>query len=126
MRSRDAASSTRSIALSGRKRSEMYRSESTRGRQRSVADAHAVVRLVPLLEAAQDRDRVRDGGLADQDRLEAPLERRVLLDVLAVLVEGRRPDSSQLAAGEHRLQHVGRVDGSLGGAGARRSCAARR
>ena len=91
--------------------------EDGRGRQCGVADTHAVVRLVPLLEAAQDRDRVRHRGLADQDRLEAPLERRILLDVLPVLVECRRADSSQLAPGEHRLQHVGGVDGSLGGAG---------
>ena len=73
-----------------------------------------MVRLVALLEPAQDRDRVRDGRLADEDRLEAPFERRVLLDVLAVLVEGRRADRAQLTAGEHRLQQVRRVDGALG------------
>ena len=62
--------------------------------ERGVADAHAVMRLVALLQPAQDRDRVRDGRLADEDRLEAPLERGVLLDVLAVLVERRRADCS--------------------------------
>ena len=86
------------------------------GDERGVADAHAVVRLVALLEAAQDRDRVRHGGLADEDRLEAPLERRVLLDVLSVLVERRRADRAKLAAREHRLQEVGRVDRSFRGA----------
>ena len=55
-----------------------------------------------------------DGRLADEDRLEAPLERRVLLDVLAVLVERRRADRAQLAARQHRLEHVRRVDGALG------------
>src|SRR5207244_6272050 len=54
--------------------------------------------------------------LADEDRLEAPLERRVLLDVLAVLVERRRADATQLPAGEHRLEHVPRVDRALRGA----------
>ena len=78
----------------------------------------AVVRLVALLQAAQDRDRVLDRRLADEDRLEAPLERGVLLDVLAVLVERRRADRAQLAAREHRLEHVAGVDGALGGAGA--------
>ncbi len=77
-----------------------------------------MVRLVALLQPAQDRDRVGDRRLADEDRLEAPLERRVLLDVLAVLVERRRADRAQLAAREHRLEHVRRVDGALGGAGA--------
>ena len=55
-----------------------------------------------------------DGRLADEDRLEAALERGVLLDVLAVLVEGGRADRAQLAAREHRLEQVGRVDGALG------------
>ena len=57
-------------------------------------------------------------GLADQHRLEAPLQRRVLLDVLAVLVERGRADRAQLAAGQHRLQQVGGVDRAFGGAGA--------
>ena len=39
-------------------------------------------------------------GLADVDRLEAALERGVLLDVLAVLVERGGADAAQLAAGE--------------------------
>ena len=54
--------------------------------------------------------------LADVDRLEAALERGVLLDVLAVLVERRRADGAQLAAGQHRLEQVGGVHGALGGA----------
>ncbi len=86
--------------------------------ERGVADADAVVRFVAILEPAQDRDRVGDRRLPDHDRLEAPLERSVLLDVLSVLVERRGPDRAQLAAGEHRLQHVGGVDGAFG-----RSCA---
>jgi hypothetical protein len=85
-----------------------------------------VVRLVALLQAAQDRDRVRHRRLADEDRLEAPLERGVLLDVLAVLVERRRADRAQLAAGQHRLEHVRRVDLRPRPRPRRRSCAARR
>ena len=89
-----------------------------RGDDRRVLDAHAVVDLVALLEPAQDRDRVLDARLVHEDGLEAPLERGVLLDVLAVLVERGRADGSQLAAGQHRLEQVGGVDGALGGAGA--------
>src|SRR4029450_5700628 len=47
-------------------------------------------------------DRVGDGRLADEDGLEAPLERRVLLDVLAGLVERRRADAAGRAAGGRR------------------------
>ncbi len=79
--------------MSGRKRLVDVAVRQRRGRdQRGVLDAHAVVDLVALLEPAQDRDRVLDRGLADEDRLESPLERGVLLDVLAVLVERRRAD----------------------------------
>ena len=58
------------------------------------------------------------GRLAHVHRLEAALERGVLLDVLAVLVERGRADRAQLAPGEHRLEHVAGVHRALGGAGA--------
>ena len=60
-----------------------------------------MVGLVALLEAAENGDRVRDGRLADEDRLEAALERGVLLDVLAVFVERGRADGAQLPARQH-------------------------
>ena len=89
-----------------------------RGDERRVLDLDAVVDLVALAQAAQDADRVLDGRLVDHHRLEAPLERRVLLDVLPVLVERRRADRVQLAAREHRLQHVRGVHRAFRRAGA--------
>jgi hypothetical protein len=87
-----------------------------RGRnQRGVGDVDLVVRLVAVLEPAQDRDGVLDGRLADQDRLEAALQRGVLLDVLAELVQRGGADHPQLAAGQHRLEHVRRVHRALAG-----------
>ena len=77
-----------------------------------------MVLFVAPLQPAQDRDRVVDVGLADEHGLEAPLQRRVLLDVLAVLVQGGGADRAQLAAGQHRLQQVGGVDRAFGRAGA--------
>src|SRR5262245_6300338 len=89
-----------------------------RGRvQGVVGDLAAVVRLVAVAQPAQDLDRVVHGRLVDADLLEAPLERRVALEVLAVLVERRRADRLHLAAGERRLQDRGRVDRALGRAG---------
>src|SRR5262245_37061530 len=69
--------------------------------------------LVALLQPAEDRDRVLDARLLDEHRLEAPFERWVLLDVLAVLVQRGRTDRAELAAREHRLQHVARVHRAL-------------
>ena len=74
--------------------------------------------LVAFAQTPQDADGVLDRRLADHHGLEAPLERRVLLDVLAVLVERRRADRVQLAARQHRLQHVRRVHRSFRRAGA--------
>ncbi len=90
-----------------------------RGHEGRVGDRDLVVRLVALLEPTQDRDGVLDGRLAHEDLLEAPLQGRVLLDVLAVLVQGGRADEPQLAAGQEGLEHVARVHGRVaGGAGA--------
>ncbi len=63
-----------------------------------IGDVDAVMNLVFFLEAAQDRDRVLDGRLADEHRLETARQRRVLLDVLAIFVERGGPDAMQLAA----------------------------
>ena len=92
--------------------------EDGRGDEGGVGDAHTVVELVALAQAAQDGDRLLDAGLVDVDGLEAPLQGGVLLDVLAVLVERRGADGVQLAARQHRLQQVGGVHGALGRAGA--------
>ena len=89
-----------------------------RGDDRRVGDLDAVVHLVALLQAAQDRDGVFDRRLVHQHLLEAPLERGILLDVLAVLVERGRADAMQLAARQRRLEHVAGVHRAFGLAGA--------
>ena len=89
-----------------------------RGYQRGVGDADAVVDLVLLAQAAQDRDRLLDRRLVHDHGLEAPLQGGVLLDVLAVLVQRRGADGVQLAAGQHRLEQVGGVHRAFGRAGA--------
>ena len=62
------------------------------GVERSVRDLATVVRLVAIAQAAQNLDRVVNGGLVDANLLEAPLERGVALQVLAILVEGGGAD----------------------------------
>ena len=57
-------------------------------------------------------------GGVDHHRLEAALERGVLLDVLAVLVERGGADAVELAAREHRLEQVAGVGRAFGLAGA--------
>ena len=74
--------------------------------------------LVAVLDAEQDLDRLALARRVDLDRLEAALERAVLLDVLAVLGGRRRADAADLAARQRRLQDVRRVERAFGRAGA--------
>ena len=89
-----------------------------RGDQRAVGDAHAVMRLVLVLEPAQDRDRVLDARLVDEDRLETARQRGVLLDVLLVFVERGGADAVQFAARQRRLEQVRGIHRAVGLAGA--------
>ena len=77
--------------------------------QSVVLDAHLVVVLVTLLQASQDRDGFRGRRLVDHDHLEPPLQGLVGLEVLLVFVQRGGADGAELAAGQGRLQDVGRV-----------------
>ena len=43
------------------------------------------------------------------NRLETALQRRILLDVLAVFRDRRRADHLEIAAGQRRLQQIGSI-----------------
>ena len=55
------------------------------------------------------------GRLVDVDLLEAPDERAVLLEVLAVFLVGGRADAAERARLQRRLQQVGRIHGAARG-----------
>ena len=81
--------------------------------ERLVRVADFVVRLVAGRDVAQNLERLLARSRFDQHALEAAFERRVLLDVLAVLVERRGADGLQLAARKRRFEDIGRVETSL-------------
>ena len=56
-------------------------------------------------------------GRLDVDRLEPALQRTILLDMLAVLIERRGADALDFATRQRRLQHVGGIDRSFRGTG---------
>ena len=85
--------------------------------QRTIGDGHVMVVLVARTQALQDFNGLGDGRLMHLDRLESAFQRRVLLDVLAVLVGGGGADGLQLATGQHRLQHIGGTQCAVGRAG---------
>ncbi len=73
---------------------------------------------IAFLQAAQDGNRVFDRWLIHQYFLEAPLQRSVFFDVLAILIERGGADAVQFASSECGLQHIARVHGAFGLAGA--------
>ena len=84
----------------------------------AVGDVDPVEGLVVVGNTTKDLHRVLQVGLVHRHRLEAPLQRGVLLDVLAVLGEGGGADDLDLPPAEGRLEDVGGVHGALGVAGA--------
>ena len=74
--------------------------------------------LVFVLQPAQNGNRVFDVRLGHVNRLEAPGERCILLDMLFVFVERGGSDTVQFAARECRLEQIGRIHRAVGFAGA--------
>ena len=68
-----------------------------------------MVGLIPGLEPPKDRDGILDARFADIDRLEASFEGGVFFDVLAVFIERRCADATELPPGELRFQKLGRI-----------------
>ncbi len=55
-----------------------------------------MVNLITFFQTAQNRDRIFDRRLIDQDSLEPPFKRGILFDVFPVFIERRRSDEVQL------------------------------
>ena len=85
------------------------------GLDRILGIADLVELLEIGLEPLHDLDRIRDRRLVDVDLLEAPHQRAVLLEMLAVFLVGGRADAAQVAAGERRFQQVRGIHGAAAG-----------
>ena len=68
-----------------------------------LGDDDVVMRLVFVLDAAQDGDGIVKRGFGDDDGGEAALERGVLFDIFAVLLQCSRTDGLQFPARKHGL-----------------------
>ena len=62
--------------------------------------------FIAVAQTLEDLDRVLFARLADLDGLETTLQSGVLLDILAVLLEGRRADDLEVAACQGGLEDV--------------------
>ncbi len=70
--------------------------------------------FISWFQSTQNRDRVFDRRLADVNRLETALQRCVLLDVLAILVECGCTNASQRSAGQFRLKQIRGIGRTFG------------
>ena len=82
--------------------------------QDAIGDGHTVELLIVMGDTTENLQGVLHVGLVDGDGLEAALESRVLLDMLAVLVEGGGADDLNLATTQGGLQDIGGVHAALG------------
>ncbi len=85
--------------------------QADRGAQRLIRDRHLMMFLIAPAEALEDLIRLVLRRLLHRHRLEPALQGRVLLDIFTVLVNRRRADQLDLAAGKRRLQDIRSVDG---------------
>ena len=69
--------------------------------------------FVAFLESAQNRNGIFSRRLAHHHRLESTLKRRILLDVLAILVERGRANGVQFAPRKLRLEQIRRIHRAL-------------
>ena len=83
------------------------------GDQGIVLDLDAMEDFIPLLQTAQDSDGIFHGRLGYHDGLETTFQGGILLDILTVLVQGGGTDTMELTTGQHRLQDVSCVHGTV-------------
>ena len=88
---------------------DIARGELHRGLDRLIGVFQPMIVLEIRLQALEDRDRVLDRRLVDVDLLEAPHQRAVLLEMLAVFLVGGRAHAADRARGQRRLEQVGGV-----------------
>ena len=62
--------------------------------------------FISLFESSQDRDRILNGWLIYQNRLETTLQGCILLNILTILIQCCCADTVQFASGKHRLKHI--------------------
>ena len=84
--------------------------------ERLVRDGEVMMRLVLVAQPLEDLKRLLARRLADLHRLEAALQRGVLLDIFSVLGKRRGADDTDLAAPERGLDDICRIHRTLGAA----------
>ncbi len=89
-----------------------------RGRcQCTVSDGDPVMCLVAIAKPTKNVNGQSDRRLGHLNWLEPTLQRRIFLNVLAVLIQGGSTNGLQLSASKHRFENGCRIDRTFSGTG---------
>ena len=89
----------------------------SRGDEGLVGNGQVVVSLVAAADTFEYFNGLLNRRLIHHHRLEASFQRRISLDILAVLIQGSGPDALEFPPGQRRLKNIGRIYGTT-----RRAC----
>ena len=69
--------------------------------------------FISLFQATKNGNGILNRRLIHHNRLETTLKRLILLNVLSVLVQCCRTDTVEFTSGQHRLQHIAGIHGTV-------------
>ena len=78
-----------------------------------ILDLDAMMALKAVLETSENRDGILDRRFTDLDLLESSFQGPVFFDIFPVFIKGRGTDALEFPAGQHRLEQIGRIHGTL-------------
>ncbi len=73
-----------------------------------------MVNLISLFQSPQNGNSILHGGFFHHNRLKAPLQRRVLFNILPVFIQSSGADTMQFPPCQHGFQHIARIQRSVG------------
>ena len=72
-----------------------------------------MVYLVTILQTTKNGNRIFHGRFFYHNRLEPTFQSRILFNILTVFIQCGRTDTMKLTTGQHRLQHIAGIKGSV-------------
>ena len=84
---------------------------------RVIADLHAVMFFIAIPQSLNNLHGLFNGRRVHVNRLKPTLQGPVFLNVLAIFIKGRRPDTLNFTTRQRRFEHVGGINRPFGRAG---------
>ena len=72
-----------------------------------------MIYFVTILQSTQDRNRVLHSRFFYHNRLETPFQSGIFFNILSVFIQSGSTDTVQFTTGQHRFQHIARIQGTV-------------